>query len=352
MKKTFQVNINDAVFHIDEDAYQMLNKYLNQLRQAFPGAEGEEIVADIEGRISELFAEIIASGRTVITLDDVNNVIEKMGRPSDLSDGNDSSETEEKSENTPDDSIKTPPPFQGISKKLYRNMQNKVFGGVLSGVACYFGWNANILRLLMVILALFTYVWPLIVAYLIAWMVIPAAVTPRQILEMKGAPVTVGNVGQTILGTADPNAPGNETSILGAFGKVVLIFFGCIAALIVLGVLVMFIKLLCGLILFWGWGSTSLLDGFDFARTLNPTIWGIGAICLAFAVALPFVAIVWATCAMVFKFKGISKPVLIAGAIIEVLLIIATTILLSVSHLSGNIEFISALTALPVACNC
>ena len=86
MKKTFPVNINGKVFYIDEDAYELLLNYLDQLRSAFGGAEGEEIVSDIESRISELFDERIAAGACAIVYNDVNNVIEIMGKPSDISD--------------------------------------------------------------------------------------------------------------------------------------------------------------------------------------------------------------------------------------------------------------------------
>lgn len=86
MKKTFPVNINGKIFYIDEDAYKLLQDYLSQLRDTFPGQEGSEIVSDIESRISELFDERIATGANVIILEDVNNIIETMGRPEELSD--------------------------------------------------------------------------------------------------------------------------------------------------------------------------------------------------------------------------------------------------------------------------
>ena len=73
MKKTFEVNINGKIFHIDEDAYELLKNYLSQLREAFPGEEGEEIVSDIECRISEHFEQRASVGSSVIVIEDVNN---------------------------------------------------------------------------------------------------------------------------------------------------------------------------------------------------------------------------------------------------------------------------------------
>ena len=86
MKKTFPVNINGKIFYIDEDAYRLLLDYLSQLRATFTGDEGAEIVNDIEQRISEHFDERISLGANVIVIDDVNNVIEIMGRPEEISD--------------------------------------------------------------------------------------------------------------------------------------------------------------------------------------------------------------------------------------------------------------------------
>lgn len=86
MKKTFQVNINGKIYHIDEDAYTLLQNYLAQLRDAFPGDEGIEIVNDIEFRISEHFDQRLAGGASVIVIDDVNRVISIMGRPDEITD--------------------------------------------------------------------------------------------------------------------------------------------------------------------------------------------------------------------------------------------------------------------------
>ena len=81
MKKTLTVNLGGTVFHIDEDAYRLLDNYLCNLRLHFRKQEGaEEIVNDIENRISELFAEKLSAGSQVITIADVEEVIARMGR--------------------------------------------------------------------------------------------------------------------------------------------------------------------------------------------------------------------------------------------------------------------------------
>lgn len=229
MKKTFQVNINGKIFHIDEDAYSLLQNYLSKLREAFPGDEGEEIVTDIECRISEHFDQRVATGASAIVLEDVNHVISVMGRPEEItSEASYEAEAESasRSANTgagrpapaPEPSMTgeagaqmpgagTPPPFH---KKFFRDDRHKVFGGVLAGLAQYLGWDVTVLRVLVVVLALsvirFDLFWPFILVYMILWMVIPSAKTPRQILEMRGEPVTIDNVGQTVIDSSVPPA--------------------------------------------------------------------------------------------------------------------------------------------------
>lgn len=87
MKKTLTVNLGGTVYHIDEDAYRLLDNYLNNLRLHFRKQQGaNEIVDDMENRISELFSERISLSKQVITVSDVEEVIARMGKPEDLAD--------------------------------------------------------------------------------------------------------------------------------------------------------------------------------------------------------------------------------------------------------------------------
>ena len=86
MKKTFNINLGGIVFHIDEDAYELLDQYLSNLRIHFSKEEGaEEIVHDMELRISELFSERLNERNQVITLNDVEEIIAQMGKPEEFS---------------------------------------------------------------------------------------------------------------------------------------------------------------------------------------------------------------------------------------------------------------------------
>ncbi|MDE6300520.1 MAG: PspC domain-containing protein [Muribaculaceae bacterium] len=339
MKKTFPVNINGAVFYIDEDAYELLNNYLDQLRTAFPGREGEEIVADIEGRISEIFAEMCADTHRVVNISDVNLIIEKMGRPADISNAefSDAEPQPEIADGT------VPPPYTGTvppapapgRKRLFRDMQNKVLGGVLSGVAVYLNWNPNILRLLVFILAIFTYVWPLFFCYLIAWMVIPAATTMRQILEMRGEAVTVDSVSQSVLDSiaSEPaDTRGFFGTVLSGIFKIFMTLLGIVGVCVGLGALFVLIITLCGLIILAGWGTDSMLAdiGIFCYSSQWPVMYAIGLLCAALAVLLPCVAAVWGCFASLNGRIRTSRSAVITLAVVEVVLIIGAIVLLNV----------------------
>ena len=158
MKLTFTAKIDLQVFHIDEDAYRLLQEYLDQLRLVFGSEEGPEIVADIETRIREHFSERIAGGCEVIVLADVNKVLSTIGRPEELNGAGG-----DKGEDSAGAALPPPAPVaepqRPARKKLFRSMQNKLLGGVFGGIALYLGWNANIMRLLFAGLACVTYVW-------------------------------------------------------------------------------------------------------------------------------------------------------------------------------------------------
>ena len=88
MKKTLTVNLGGTVYHIDDDAYRLLDDYLSNLKHFFRKQEGaEEIVNDIEIRIAELFAEKVSAGKQVITIADVEEIIARVGKPEDIARG-------------------------------------------------------------------------------------------------------------------------------------------------------------------------------------------------------------------------------------------------------------------------
>lgn len=247
MKKTFNVNLGGTVFQIDEDAYILLDNYLNNLRFHFRKEEGgEEIVRDMEMRISELFAENLQGGQLVITIDDVERVIKRMGRPEELDDDTNSagatadtngtsgegSSTHATAGSTPNTngyngntgagsstgsngntgtgsstgsngnartSSSTSSNTNGaVKKRLFRDIDNKILGGVLSGIAAYFGWDPTALRLVYIVLGILPGGPTVLLIYLVLLFIIPAARTATEKLQMRGEPVNMENIGKTV----------------------------------------------------------------------------------------------------------------------------------------------------------
>lgn len=202
MKKTLTVNLGGRVYHIDEDAYQLLDNYLSNLRLYFRKQEGaEEIVADMEIRISELFSEKIIEGYQVITITDVEEIIARMGKPEDLA-GFAHAEEAASSGSYSQQTTKTT-----TRRKLFRDPDNKMLGGVVSGLAAYIGWDVTLLRLLLLVI-LICGVGTLIPVYIVCWLVIPEARTAAEKLSMRGEEVTIENIGKTVTDGFDKMANG------------------------------------------------------------------------------------------------------------------------------------------------
>lgn len=339
MKRTFPANIDGQIFYIDEDAFELLNSYLEQLRLTFRSAEEQEIVADIESRIRELFDERISGGARVIVLADVNTVIERMGRPEDLSDCRADSDNASHGNAAPEENR----PFVSFNlpgrKSLYRNLQNKVFGGVFGGLACYLGWNANIMRLLYVALTVCTYFWPLTVVYLLAWMIIPPAVTPRQLLQMNGDPLNLGTVGQAVMAatptTVTPPPYREERgffdTVFSIIGKLLMLFMALISGCISFACLVGFFTVIVGLVAWACFHSANILEGLSLVPTEVGAFSVAGAMCVLPAMSMVFGLITWGALSVVCHFRSASKTVVITTIVLTVILIMAALLLLSIA---------------------
>lgn len=195
MNQTVTVNISGIVFHIEVDAYEELKKYLNKIRSYFKNSEEcEEIMTDIEARIAELFNEKITSDNQVISSSYVEEVVSIMGKPEQYIDEDDEEEQKEKASATNNQRT------YSSAKKLFRDPEDRMIGGVASGIANYFGIDAIWLRLFFVI-ALFVGFGFLL--YLILWVVMPEAKTASDKLQMKGDPVNINNISKTFKDEAD-----------------------------------------------------------------------------------------------------------------------------------------------------
>ncbi len=223
MKKTYNINISGNVFTIDDDAYTLLNDYLETLDHVFHDSDNEEIIPDIENRIAEIFSKEVAAGKVVIVLEDVESVIARIGKPEELVDivetetinKHENASEKEEAECNIKETIKTeeilpPPPYisgntNPIKKKLFRDSQNGMVGGVCAGLAEYLNFDVTWIRLIavgLVFLSFFSYFSVLVVpvTYIILWIVLPDASTPLQRMQMMGDSPTLSNIGKSVTG--------------------------------------------------------------------------------------------------------------------------------------------------------
>lgn len=208
MKKTFNINVAGFPFTIDEDAYALLRDYLDTIERAFRNHEdSQELITDIESRVAELLLERTGDQNTIITAEDVAAVIRRVGKPEEMiteeetitvTEGPDS-ETIETEETVNDGS--TPPPFMAkvppVRKKLYRDPQTGMIGGVCSGIAWYLNCDPTWVRLAAVLLTIASLSAGLVL-YIILWIVLPEPRTPLERMQMMGEQPTVENIGKTV----------------------------------------------------------------------------------------------------------------------------------------------------------
>lgn len=207
MKKTLTVNLGGTVFNIDEDAYRLLDNYLMNLKAHFRKEAGaDEIVDDIERRISELLAEKLDGNRQVITLADVEGVIARMGKPEEMDDADRESEQRAGEGYGPGSWTRSEETVK-VRRRLFRDPDNKMLGGVCSGLAAYLGWDTTLVRLLLFVILIFGY-GTLIPIYIVCWIIIPEARTAAEKLSMHGEAVTVENIGKTVTGGFERMADG------------------------------------------------------------------------------------------------------------------------------------------------
>ncbi|MEM9884912.1 MAG: DUF2807 domain-containing protein [Bacteroidota bacterium] len=186
MNKIVNVNLGGYPFNIDEDAYGHLKNYLNTIHRHFEVSEGyDEITTDIEIRLAEIFQEQLGS-RSIVNKMDVQAAISVMGTPEEFG-----------AEPIQEDTSYERPTMK-TGKRLFRNVEDKVIGGVCSGLAAYLGINDPLwIRITLVILVLSSF-GILIPAYLIAWAIVPEAKTSSDRLAMKGEPINVSNIGKMV----------------------------------------------------------------------------------------------------------------------------------------------------------
>lgn len=174
MNKTININISGTVFNVDEDAYDLLYKYLESIKKYFSKIDSDgEIVADIESRIAENFLSSISSQNNSISISDVKNVIKVMGTLDDFKEiyEDDNKEEEPNASN------------EKKAKRLFRNINDKVIGGVASGISNYFKIDPLITRIIFITMAFFGGFG--LLAYIICWIGIPSGNDSESIIRKR-----------------------------------------------------------------------------------------------------------------------------------------------------------------------
>ena len=183
MKITVSINLGGYSFDIDEDAYSELKRYLKNLELHFAGEESSsEILSDIETRMAELLRSKLTGYKQVITAADVSEVISIMGDPEDFSDNEGPSRK---------DKFSKPGPH-----RMYRDPDKRIIGGVCAGMGAYWDTEPWIIRVIFLALTMAGGLGILI--YLILYVVLPEAKTTAQKIEMKGDPVNIHNIKDSV----------------------------------------------------------------------------------------------------------------------------------------------------------
>lgn len=300
MNKTVNINLANTLFHIDENAYTKMRRYLESVKRSFANTPGsDEILADIEARIAELFNEKLDNERQVVTEKEVDAVIAIMGQPEDYMVDEDIFEDEPKASRAYTATKK--------SKKLYRDTEHKYVAGVSSGLAHYIGIDPVWVRVLWILLTIGS-TGGFILIYGLLWILIPEASTTAQKLDMRGEDVNISNIERKVKEGFDDVADrvksvdyekmgdtvkkGGKT-FFDTLGDIILFLFKIFAKFI--GILLIIIGASTLIGLFIGLLSVGILDivnvpGIDFYHLVNSSnlpIWVVSLLAF-FAVGIPF----------------------------------------------------------------
>lgn len=316
MKRNITVNIFGSLYPMDEDAYAMLNAYITNMRDYFSRQpDGKEIADDIEGRVAELMSDLRQSGVEAISINHIEDIINRVGKPEQFVD------EEIESEGT-----EIPPiPSEAPKKKLFRDPEHKLLGGVFAGLSCYLGVSPLWLRLAY-ILIIFCFLMNmpdtlpvillLICAYIVSWASIPLASNPAERLQMRGESVNLSSMCEEFLTStrelfSQDSHLNNDGRI--ASGVLSVIKWICYAFAILLllacgGALIAIILSMIG-VLFYPWTSSREIFGEDFPILIvldsNPNwlIW------VAVISLLTFITLtLYLTVHFVFKLLGRVRP--------------------------------------------
>lgn len=299
MKKTLNINLGGIAFIIDENAYEILHSYFESLRMRFSNEqERDEILQDIEARVAELLEQSMASRKMVVNIEDVEKVIQTLGRPEDIA-GEETTETVY--EPTKDQSSQQKPTSGKVAKRLFRDPDDKRVGGVIAGLCHYFGINDPTWARLAVVLLCFVSFGTVLLMYFLLLIVIPEAKTAAEKLQMKGEPVNISTIEKEVkeaamrAGDSLQNMVGNQTFLQKLVHLFATVVKGMLKiALFLILALGFFIILIVGASLFGVYViGSALMPDIGNIVVESPAMFSVFKVGLFLVIVMPVVAIIY-----------------------------------------------------------
>lgn len=315
MNKTITAHIGGYAFTIEEDAFAALQNYLRSIENYYKNQEsGEEIIADIETRIAELFKERLGTTREVIVISDVEHIVSVMGKPEQYE--------EETADSDDSQSYAGEEQTRSQHRRFYRDPDDYIIGGVASGISHYLSWDPLWIRIAFILLTLLGAAG--IPIYIILWAVIPQAKTTAEKLRMKGENINVENISKAINENVEkvkssfrnvgekngPKVSKGLDSFLSGLGKFAGVLASIIrwvfgAAFLILGTL-----LVVGLTVTLVAGGSFLTHGFpisfDFVREfifVNEHMFTISIIAALLLTVVPIIALLYGGVRLLLRIK-------------------------------------------------
>jgi len=305
MNKTVSINLGGFFFHIDEDAFQKLNRYFDAIRRSLSADGRDEIMSDIEARIAELLTEKLKNDKQVVSVREVDEVIIIMGRPEDYRIDDDETTTGPKTSTNFNFNFNN-----AKTRKFYRDEESGMIGGVCAGLGHYFKIDPLWVRIIFIVSLLLSFGSSILI-YLVLLVLIPRAITTSEKLEMTGEPINISNIerkvkeefsnlsdklnnmdydklGDSIKSGADKIGTTASTAVLAVlkvFAKVIGALITVFSALTLGSLIIGFIAIL--------FSSTSRAQWYPYFNSMNYTeapMWLVGVIGF-FAIAIPFFAL-------------------------------------------------------------
>lgn len=305
MKKTLNINLGGLAFIINEDAFELLHRYLETLKAKFKD-DGDriEIMNDIEARMADLLNQKLAGKKEVLGVEDVEYVTGIMGKPEDIAGEEVNVTTDGSSESDAAGNAYTYTQTNAVpvNKRLFRDADDAKVGGVISGLCHYFGISDPVWARLAVVLLCFVSFGTVILLYLLLVIIIPKAITAAEKLQMKGEPVNINTIEREIRDAASRtsdsvnklvNQPNLFERLLHYFVEVVKIVLKLIAGfIIVIGLFVLAVILLS----FFGVAvaGNTMLSHAPHLLVDNPTTITIFNVGVALFIAAPLIALIYA----------------------------------------------------------